>query len=148
MKQNFLLEMMTIFAFAAAVICCIVTIKFSPEQKHPLYVAKIEQTNFQNMQEHEKYERNIYHNMKDNVITENTKKKSEEKMQKVSHFPMNINDADKEALMQVKGIGEKRAEDILQYRSQRGKIQAMEELLKIKGIGEKTLENLCRKFYA
>lgn len=63
-------------------------------------------------------------------------------------FPMNINQADAEDLMQVEGIGEKRAQSILDYRNQKGRISSMEELLEIDGIGEVLLSRLSEKFYA
>lgn len=148
MKQDFLLKTMEVLALAAVVICCITSIRFSPGRKYTLSVAKVEGINSQNITSTEKDDGKIYHNMKDNVIIEPNTEKMQETMQEAPHFPMNINDADKEALMRVKGIGEKRASDILDYRAKKGRIQKMEELLEIKGIGEKTLENLCRKFYA
>ena len=58
------------------------------------------------------------------------------------------NQADAEDLMQVEGIGEKRAQSILDYRNQKGRISSMEELLEIDGIGEVLLSRLSEKFYA
>ena len=63
-------------------------------------------------------------------------------------FPMNINQADAEDLMQVEGIGQKRAQSILDYRNHKGRISSMEELLEIDGIGEVLLSRLSEKFYA
>ena len=51
-------------------------------------------------------------------------------------------------LMQVEGIGQKRAQSILDYRNQKGRISSMEELLEIDGIGEVLLSRLSEKFYA
>lgn len=65
-----------------------------------------------------------------------------------SSFPMNINQATAEDLMQADRIGEKRAQDILDFISQRGGISDMDELLEIDGIGEATLEGLKKLFYA
>ena len=49
-------------------------------------------------------------------------------------FPMNINQATAEDLMEADRIGEKRAQDILDFIAARG----VDELLEIEGIGEAT----------
>jgi DNA uptake protein ComE-like DNA-binding protein len=41
---------------------------------------------------------------------------------------VNLNSADKEALMSLPGVGEKTAEKILQYRQEHGKIRSLDEL--------------------
>lgn len=53
---------------------------------------------------------------------------------------ININTADKETLMMIDGIGEKRATDIIEYRENNGPFELVDDLVKIKGIGESTLE--------
>lgn len=53
---------------------------------------------------------------------------------------ININTADTKVLSQLKGVGQKYAERIVQYRNQHGKFETLEDLLKVKGIGSKTLE--------
>lgn len=50
---------------------------------------------------------------------------------------MDINEADKELLMTVKGIGPKLADSILQSRLEYGPFTKVEDLLKIKGVGSK-----------
>ena len=55
---------------------------------------------------------------------------------------VNINTADKAALMLIPGVGEVIAQRILDYRSQYGAFSSADELVKIKGIGEKTLEKM------
>ena len=55
---------------------------------------------------------------------------------------ININTATKEELMTLKGIGEVKAEAIIEYRDQYGGIRSIEELINIKGIGEGTIENI------
>ena len=65
-----------------------------------------------------------------------------------SSFPMNINQATAEDLMEADRIGEKRAQDILDFIAARGGISDMDELLEIEGIGEATLAGLKEPFYA
>ena len=55
---------------------------------------------------------------------------------------ININTATKEELMTLKGIGEVKAEAIIEYREKYGGIRSIEELINIKGIGERTIENI------
>ena len=66
----------------------------------------------------------------------------------VYSFPMSINQAQKEQLMYVKGVGEKTAEKILEYLAQYGPVSSIEELEAIKGVGPKTVEKLKQYFYA
>ncbi len=50
---------------------------------------------------------------------------------------ININTADKETLMSViKGVGEKRAEEIIIYRKEHGDFKSVDELINVKGIGQ------------
>lgn len=53
-----------------------------------------------------------------------------------------FNSLDKKTLMHFKGIGEKTAEAILNYRKETGPFMQFDELLKIKGIGEKKLASI------
>ncbi len=49
---------------------------------------------------------------------------------------ININTADKEALMSViKGVGDKKAEAIIDYRQENGPFKSIDELSNVKGIG-------------
>ena len=58
----------------------------------------------------------------------------------VSGNKIRLNSASAEQLQQLSGIGEKKAEAILQYRQQHGKFKTIEELQNIKGIGPKLLQ--------
>ena len=49
---------------------------------------------------------------------------------------VNINTADKETLMAIKGVGEKRAEAIIAYREQKGLFKSVDELAQVGGIGQ------------
>jgi comEA protein len=53
---------------------------------------------------------------------------------------INVNAADLSVLSQVKGIGPKTAQNIINYRQEVGSFQALEDLLKVEGIGKETLE--------
>ncbi len=55
--------------------------------------------------------------------------------------PVNINTADKETLSAaISGVGEKKAEAIIQYRKENGPFKSVDELTEVKGIGEGILE--------
>lgn len=58
------------------------------------------------------------------------------------HIPININTADAEALCLLDGIGEKTAEKIINYREENGDFEKTEDLRNIKGIGDKKLEEI------
>ena len=53
---------------------------------------------------------------------------------------INLNKATVEELSQLKGIGMKYAERIVQYRDKNGPFKNVEDLLNVQGIGSKTLE--------
>ena len=55
---------------------------------------------------------------------------------------VNINKASLEELKQVKGLGGKRAQDIIDHRESNGKFKSIDELKKVSGIGAKTIEKL------
>ena len=55
---------------------------------------------------------------------------------------VNLNKASLEELKQVKGLGGKRAQDIIDHRETNGKFKSVDELKKVSGIGAKTIEKL------
>ena len=55
---------------------------------------------------------------------------------------ININTADKAALDTLPGIGEVKAQAIIDYRNKYGNFLSTEEIMNVNGIGEKTYENL------
>ena len=55
---------------------------------------------------------------------------------------VNLNKASLEELKQVKGLGGKRAQDIIDHREANGRFKSVDELKKVSGIGAKTIETL------
>ena len=85
---------------------------------------------------------------KEKTKTSATKKKKssskDKKSSKATTSPfkgtVNINSASKEQLMQLPGIGEVKAAEIIKTRKKSGKFKKADDLLKVDGIGEKTLK--------
>lgn len=61
-------------------------------------------------------------------------------------FPLDINSAELEQLLYIDGIGEKTAQKIIDFRSERT-ITSIDMLIEIDGIGEKTIETLKKYLY-
>ncbi len=55
---------------------------------------------------------------------------------------VNLNKANLSDLQSISGIGQKRAQDILDYREANGKFNSVDDLKNISGVGAKTLEKL------
>lgn len=55
--------------------------------------------------------------------------------------PVNINTADAQTISEsLKGIGQKKAEAIVQYRQEKGNFKSVDDLASVSGIGPKTVE--------
>ena len=55
---------------------------------------------------------------------------------------ININTATKEELTTIKGIGDKRAQEIIDYRKKNGDFKSVDELEKVPGIGPGTMKQI------
>lgn len=55
---------------------------------------------------------------------------------------INLNQATKEELMTLSGVGEKKAEKIIEYREENGSFKTIEDLKNVNGFGEKSFESL------
>ncbi len=54
----------------------------------------------------------------------------------------NINTADKQALDELSGIGPVKAQAIIDYRTEHGAFESVDDLQEVNGIGSKTLEEI------
>ena len=68
-----------------------------------------------------------------------------EKGEKNESSVININTASKETLMTLNGIGESKAQAIIDYRDEIGGFKSIDDITKVSGIGEKTLEKIKDK---
>ena len=58
---------------------------------------------------------------------------------------VNINTATVEELKTLKGVGEKKAEAIIEYRKKNGSFKTKEDLMKVRGIGKKLFESFEKR---
>lgn len=78
------------------------------------------------------------------IKTSKTRKTTEKE---IINFPIDINTATVEELMQIKNIGAVTANKIIEYRNSLGVISNFDLLLNVNGIGEATLNNLKQYLY-
>lgn len=58
---------------------------------------------------------------------------------------INLNTATKEQLMELTGIGDKKAEQIIAYRQEHGKFNSIDDLKNVSGIGDKTFASISSR---
>ena len=81
--------------------------------------------------------------VRNNNSSENEKNRSQSAVSEVfDGFPVNINTADATTLMQIPGIGQAKANEIVAYRNANGKFTCAEDLLNVYGISEATLAKI------
>ena len=60
----------------------------------------------------------------------------------VNQSKINLNQATKEDLLKISGIGDKKADKIIEYRQSHGQFKTVDELKNVDGFGEKTVAKL------
>lgn len=58
---------------------------------------------------------------------------------------INLNTADEEELSEIKGIGEKRAHEIVKYRNKNGEFKDWNDLSSIEGMPKNAIRNIKRR---
>ncbi|MEA3521893.1 MAG: helix-hairpin-helix domain-containing protein [Campylobacterota bacterium] len=58
---------------------------------------------------------------------------------------VNINKATKAELMSIKGIGDKKATAIIDYRKKHGKFKNINDLTQVKGLGDKSVRKISKE---
>ena len=102
-----------------------------PEDQEKLIILKADMSSYDDMM-------NFVKEVKEKATS--TKESAKEKV--ASSAKVNINKADAETLQKLSGIGEKKAQAIIDYRNKVGKIKSAAELSNIDGIGEATIEKI------
>jgi len=80
----------------------------------------------------------LYDGQHINIDIENTNTSRSQTILGVSSIQININEADEDQLIELPGIGEAKAKDIIQYRETYGYFDRIEDILNVPGIGEAT----------
>lgn len=102
--------------------------------------------NLGNEENNSKLEENIT-NTNDEIIKNSTTTKIIKTTEKIDittkiKYPININLVSIEELLNIKGLGEKKASSIIKYREEHGNYESIEDIKKVDGIGDKLFESI------
>ncbi|ELC8425270.1 ComEA family DNA-binding protein [Clostridium perfringens] len=98
-----------------------------------------------NINDVESEEANLNESLNAEVTNSIPTNSSVEKGEKNESSIININTASKETLMTLNGIGESKAQAIIDYRDEIGGFKSVDDITNVSGIGEKTLEKIKDK---
>ncbi|MDK0707742.1 ComEA family DNA-binding protein [Clostridium perfringens] len=98
-----------------------------------------------NINDVESEEANLNESLNTEVSNSIPTNSSGEKGEKNENSVININTASKETLMTLNGIGESKAQAIIDYRDEIGGFKSVDDITNVSGIGEKTLEKIKDK---
>jgi comEA protein len=82
----------------------------------------------------------ITHSQQESQISPKTSTSTNIPKKKPQSFVININTAEAEDLELLPGVGPKTAERIIEYRKNNGKFKEKEDIMEVKGVGEKKFE--------
>lgn len=86
---------------------------------------------------------NVYKEDWQSKVAENSTTQSTEISSKKISFPLNLNEASAEDLMNIEGVGESRANAIIAYRNEIGSYTSVEQIKNIEGIGNSLYEKIA-----
>lgn len=80
-----------------------------------------------------------------NDKNESNKEENKEDVEVDNNSKISINTATKDELMLIDGVGEKKADAIIEYRNSNGNFQAIEDIMNVSGIGESMFNKIKDK---